>query len=94
MSGEDSIRLGDFGELKGTMTERSGGRYKNGSNLDADYVRLLDAAIFRECNHDYIQGYVDCILLYHMRLLRENEGLKWAEKKYKIKSKLLFFSQC
>ena len=40
----------------------------------------MDAAIFRECNHDYIQGYVDCILLYHMRLLRENEGLKWAEK--------------
>ncbi len=29
----------------------------------------------------YIQGYVDCIqVLYHMELLKENEGLKWAEK--------------
>ena len=29
----------------------------------------------------YIQGYVDCIqVLYHMGLLKENEGLKWAEK--------------
>ena len=29
----------------------------------------------------YIQGYADCIqVLYHMRLLKENEGLKWAEK--------------
>lgn len=29
----------------------------------------------------YIQGYVDCIqALYHMGLLKENKGLKWAEK--------------
>ncbi len=29
----------------------------------------------------YIQGYVDCIqALYHMGLLKENEGLKWVEK--------------
>ena len=29
----------------------------------------------------YIQGYADCIqVLYHMGLLKENEGLKWAEK--------------
>lgn len=29
----------------------------------------------------YIQGYADCIqALYHMGLLKENEGLKWAEK--------------
>ena len=29
----------------------------------------------------YIQGYVDCVqVLYHMGLLKENEGLKWAEK--------------
>lgn len=28
----------------------------------------------------YIQGYADCIqALYHMGLLKENEGLKWAE---------------
>lgn len=27
----------------------------------------------------YIQGYVDCIqVLYHMGILKENEGLKWA----------------
>ena len=29
----------------------------------------------------YIQGYADCVqVLYHMELLKENEGLKWAEK--------------
>ena len=29
----------------------------------------------------YIQGYVDCVqVLYHMGLLKENEGLKWEEK--------------
>ena len=29
----------------------------------------------------YIQGYVDCVqVLYHMGLLKENEGLKWVEK--------------
>ena len=29
----------------------------------------------------YIQGYADCIqILFHMGLLKENEGLKWAEK--------------
>ena len=29
----------------------------------------------------YIQGYADCIqVLFRMGLLKENEGLKWAEK--------------
>lgn len=29
----------------------------------------------------YIQRYADCIqVLFHMGLLKENEGLKWAEK--------------
>jgi hypothetical protein len=29
----------------------------------------------------YIQGYVDCVqMLYHMGLLKENEGPKWEEK--------------
>ena len=29
----------------------------------------------------YIQGYADCVqVLFHMGLLKENEGLKWAEK--------------
>lgn len=29
----------------------------------------------------YIQGYADCVqVLYHMGLLKENEGLKWEEK--------------
>ena len=29
----------------------------------------------------YIQGYADCIqVLFHMGLLKENEGLKWAEE--------------
>ena len=29
----------------------------------------------------YIQGYADCIqVLYHMGLLKENEGLRWAER--------------
>lgn len=44
----------------------------------------------KECQEDlasaqekraYIQGYADCIqVLYHMGILKENEGLKWAEK--------------
>lgn len=44
----------------------------------------------KECQEDfasaqelrsYIQGYVDCVqVLYHMGLLKENEGLKWMEK--------------
>ena len=29
----------------------------------------------------YIQGYADCIqMLFHMGLLKENEGMKWADK--------------
>ena len=29
----------------------------------------------------YIQGYADCIqVLFHVGLLKENEGLKWAEE--------------
>lgn len=29
----------------------------------------------------YIQGYADCVqVLYHIGLLKENEGLKWVEK--------------
>ena len=29
----------------------------------------------------YIQGYADCIqVLYHMGILKGNEGLKWAKK--------------
>ncbi len=44
----------------------------------------------KECQEDfasaqelraYIQGYVDCVqVLYHMGLLKENEGLQWAGK--------------
>ena len=41
---------------------------------------LEDFASAQE-NRAYIQGYADCIqVLYHMGLLKENEGLKWAEK--------------
>lgn len=29
----------------------------------------------------YIQGYADCVqALYHMGLLKQNEGLKWVER--------------
>lgn len=32
-------------------------------------------------NRAYIQGYADCVqALCHMGLLKESEGLKWAEK--------------
>ena len=44
----------------------------------------------KECQEDfssaqelraYIQGYVDCMqVLYHMGILKENEGLRCAEK--------------
>lgn len=37
-----------------------------------------------ECGQEkraYIQRYTDCIqVLFHMGLLKENEGLKWAEE--------------
>lgn len=45
----------------------------------------------KECQEDfasaqelraYIQGYVDCVqVLYHMGLLKENEGLRWIDNK-------------
>ena len=42
--------------------------------------RLEDFSSAQE-KRAYIQGYADCIqALYHMGLLKENEGLKWAEK--------------
>ena len=42
--------------------------------------RLEDFASAQE-KRAYIQGYVDCVqALYHLGLLKENEGLKWAEK--------------
>lgn len=42
--------------------------------------RLEDFASAQEMRA-YIQGYADCVqALYHMGLLKENEGLKWAEK--------------
>lgn len=42
--------------------------------------RLEDFASAQE-KRAYIQGYADCVqALYHMGLLKENEGLKWAEK--------------
>ena len=44
----------------------------------------------KECQEDlssaqelraYIQGYVDCVqTLYHIGILKENEGLKWAKQ--------------
>ena len=41
---------------------------------------LEDFASVQE-NRAYIQGYADCVqVLYHMGLLKENEGMKWAEK--------------
>lgn len=42
--------------------------------------RLEDFASAQE-KRAYIQGYADCVqVLYHMGLLKENEGLQWAEK--------------
>ena len=42
--------------------------------------RLEDFASAQE-KRAYIQGYADCVqALYHMGLLKENEGLKWPEK--------------
>lgn len=42
--------------------------------------RLEDFASAQE-KRAYIQGYADCMqALYHMGLLKENEGLQWAEK--------------
>ncbi len=55
--------------------------------LSAEQREKLDE--IKECQEDlsstqelraYIQGYADCMqALYHMGLLKENEGLKWVE---------------
>ena len=57
-------------------------------NLPADEQEKAEE--MKECLEDfssaqekraYIQGYADCVqVLYHMGLLKENEGLKCAEK--------------
>ncbi len=48
VSGEAFIRPGDFQRLQETLTDSSGERYKNGRNLAAGSVRLLDGADCRE----------------------------------------------
>lgn len=55
--------------------------------LSAEQKEKLEE--IKECQEDfastqelraYIQGYVDCVqALYHMGLLKENEGLRWAQ---------------
>ena len=61
-----------------------------------DFLEILSAEQkekleeIKECQEDfasaqelraYIQGYVDCVqILYHIGILKENEGLKWVEK--------------
>lgn len=48
VSGEAFIRPGDFKCLQETLTDSNGERYKNGRNLAAGSVRLLDGAVCRE----------------------------------------------
>jgi len=48
VSGEAFIRSGDFLKLQETLTDSNGEHYKNGRNLAAGSVRLLDAAVCRE----------------------------------------------
>ena len=48
VSGEAFIRPSDFLKLQETLTDSNGERYKNGRNLAAGSVRLLDAAVCRE----------------------------------------------
>ncbi len=48
VSGEAFIRPGDFEKLQEKLTDSNGERYKNGRNLAAGSVRLLDAAVCRE----------------------------------------------
>lgn len=47
VSGEAFIRPGDFEKLQEKLTDSNGERYKNGRNLAAGSVRLLDAAACR-----------------------------------------------
>ena len=44
---EAFIRPGDFEKLQEKLTDSNGERYKNGRNLAAGSVRLLDAAACR-----------------------------------------------
>lgn len=48
VTGEALIRPSDFKKLQETLTDANGERYKNGRNLAAGSVRLLDAAVCRE----------------------------------------------
>lgn len=48
VSGEAFIRPSDFEKLQEKLTDSNGERYKNGRNLAAGSVRLLDAAVCRE----------------------------------------------
>jgi len=45
VTGEAFIRPSDFDRLRGTLLDSSGNPYKNGRNLAAGSVRLLDAAV-------------------------------------------------
>lgn len=45
-----------------------------------DMKECLEIFASEQERRSYMQGYVDCIqILYHMGLLKESEGLKWAE---------------
>jgi len=48
VTGEAFIRPSDFEALKGTLLDSTGKPYKNGRNLAAGSVRLMDAAVCRE----------------------------------------------
>lgn len=48
VTGEAFIHTDDFEELKGTLLDSTGNPYKNGRNLAAGSVRLLDAAVCKE----------------------------------------------
>ncbi|MCM1305286.1 MAG: hypothetical protein NC305_16855 [Lachnospiraceae bacterium] len=46
-----------------------------------DMKECLEIFASEQERRSYMQGYVDCVqILYHMGLLKESEGLKWAEK--------------
>lgn len=45
-----------------------------------DMKECLEIFASEQERRSYMQGYVDCVqILYHMGLLKESEGLKWAE---------------
>lgn len=87
ISRESYVRTPEYEKALEIWKEKEQEREDFLETLSAEQRGKLDE--IKECQEDlssaqelraYIQGYADCMqALYHMGLLKENEGLKWVE---------------